>query len=204
MKPKVIIISRKNEPSLQHLMHLLKQLDYECPTIVNTKNKLNDLETGNFKGFFIFCLPPSEIKQWKQFLEDKILNFFKIYCYNFLIEHKIDSSIFLNFDFIIAGEQENGVLNRQLDFLKLNYWKKIPLTRLGLNNVQQSMLLMRLFRILERTDINSISLDQISKKVGVSKERIRREIKNKLNMHYSDLKFSLIQYYREYYPEDFG
>ncbi len=204
MKPKVIIISRKNEPALQQLLHVLKQQEYECPTIVHAKNELKNLETSNFKGFFIFCLPPLEIKEWKQFLEDKLPNFFKIYCYNFLIEHKVDSSIFLNFDFIIAGEEENGALNKQLDFLKLNYWKKIPVTRMGLHNVQRSKLLIRLFRMLERTDINSITLNQISKNLNVSKHRIRKEIMCKLNMHYSDLKIFLIQHYREYYPDDFS
>jgi hypothetical protein len=204
MKPKVIIISKRNEPSLQQLMQILKELNYECPTIVYTINKLKNLKTDNFKGFFIFCLPPSEIKEWKQLLEDKIPNFFKIYCYNFLVEHKIDSSIFLNFDYIIAGEEENGILNKQLVFLKLNYWRKIPVTKLGMKNGHRSMLLMKLFRMLERTDINSITLAQVSKQLNISKDRIRREIKCNLNMHYSDLKFFLIQYYREYYPENFS
>ena len=204
MNPQVILISKKNEPSLNYLLYALGEHAIECHEIIHSRVNLNEIDTVNFRGFFIFCMPPSEIKRWLQNLDDRFLNYFKIYSYNYLIEDKVDTSVFLNFDFIIAGEQENGVLHRQLDFLKSNYWRKIPLSILGLKKVPDSKLIMKLFQILERTDINITSFDQLSKKLNISKEILRREIKKTLKMQYPELISLLHDYYREYYPEKIG
>jgi hypothetical protein len=117
------------------------------------------------------------------------------------MEGKIDTSLFLNFDFIIAGEQENGILHRQLDFLKSNYWRKVPLSKFGLKRVPDSNLINKLFKILETSDINITSIDQVSKKLNVSKEVLRKEIRKNLSIHYTDLTSILLEYYREVYPD---
>ncbi len=204
MNPQVIIISKKNEPSLNYLLYALREHKIECHEIIHSRADLNEIDTVNFRGFFIFCMPPSEIKKWLHNLDDRFLNYFKIYSYNYLIEDKIDTSVFLNFDFIIAGEQENGILHRQLNFLKSNFWRKIPYSKLGLKKVPDSKLIRKLFKILERTDINITGIDQLSKKLNVSNEILRREIKKELKMHYPELRSHLIDYYREYYPERIG
>ncbi len=201
MSPKVIIISKKNEPSLKHLVYALEERHIKCDDFIHSKSELKEFDIANFKGFFIFCLPPSDIRNWLKGLEEKFLNFFKIYSYNYLVEDDIDSSVFLLFDYIIAGEQENGILNRQLEFLKSNYWRKIPISKLGFQRVQGSKLIAKLFHILERTDINLTNLELLSKQLNVSKDIIRVEIKKNLNMHYSELRTTLLQYYQEYYPE---
>ncbi len=165
------------------------------------KPNYREFDTKGFKGFFIFCLPPADIKNWLDGMQEKFLNFFKIYSYDYLVEDDIDSSVFLLFDYIIAGEQENGILSRQLEFLKSNYWRKIPISKLGFQKVQGSKLIAKLFQILERTDINLANLDQLSRQLNVSKDIIRVEIKKNLSMHYSELRSTLIDYYQEYYPE---
>jgi hypothetical protein len=131
MKPQVVIIAKKNDPSLNNLLNTLKQHSIRDYRIIHSKTQLNEIDKANLRGFFIFCIPPSEIEEWLQHLDDKFLDLFKIYHYNYLMEGKIDTSLFLNFDFIIAGEQENGILHRQLDFLKSNYWRKVPLSKFG-------------------------------------------------------------------------
>jgi len=201
MNPKVILISKKNEPSLNFLLTILKEHKIECQNIIHSRANLNEIDTVNFKGFFIFCLPPPEIKKWLQNHDDKFLNHFKIYSYNFLIEDNIDNSVFLKFDFINAGEMENGILHKQLAFLKSNYWRKIPLSILGLKKVPDSKLIRKLFNILERTDINITNFDQLSKKLNVSKEILRREIKKNLKIQYPELRSLLLDYYMEYFPE---
>jgi len=201
MDPRVIIISKKNEPTIKHLIHALEDQCIKCEEFIYSKQELQKFDTSDFKGFFIFCLSPSDIKIWLKGLEEKFLNFFKIYSYDYLIEDDIDSSVFLLFDYIIAGEQENGILHRQLEYLKLNYWRKIPISALGFQRVQGSKLIAKLFQVLEKTDIDLTNLDQLSKQLNVSKDSIRIEIKKNLNMHYSQLRDTLLQYYQEYYPE---
>jgi hypothetical protein len=204
MNPRVIIISKKNEPTLSHLIYALKAHKIECQEIIQSRAKLKEIDTENFKGFFVFCIPPAEIKNWLYDVEAKLLNFFKIYSYNYLIEDKIDSSVFLTFDYIIAGEQENGILNRQLKFLKSNYWRKIPFSELGIEKIPESKIIGKLFQILERTDISSASIDQLSNKLNVSKQILRQEIKKSLNIQYAQLKSILLNYYQESYPEKIG
>lgn len=201
MGPRIVIIGHKNEPALINLVHTMEDKYFKCKEFIHSRKELRDFNTSDFKGFFIFCLPPGEIKIWLRGLEEKFLNYFKIYHYDYLIEEDIDSSVFLLFDYIIAGEQENGILHRQLEFLKANYWRKIPISTLGFQRVQGSKLIAKLFKIMERTDINLTNLDQLSRKLNVSKDLIRVEIKKNLNMHYSELRTVLLDYYREYYPE---
>jgi hypothetical protein len=201
MNPEVIIITKKNEPYLNRLINILNEHNIECHNIIYSRDHLKEIETVGFKGFFIFCIPPAEIEKWLQYFDDSFLNYFKIYSYNYLLEDNVDTSVFLKFDFIIAGEQENGILHRQLDFLKTNYWRKVPYSKLGLKKAPDSRLIGRLFQILERTDINITNFDQLSKKLDVSKETLRREISKTLKIHYPELRSLLLEYYRENYPE---
>ena len=201
MNPQVIIITEKNDFSLNRLLNVLRDHQIDYYKIIYSKDELKEIETVDLKGFFIFSIPPSEITKWLQSLEDKFLDYFKIYCYNYLLEDKIDTSVFLNFDFIIAGEQENGILHRQIEFLKTNYWRKVPLSRLGLKKLPDSKLIGKLFQVLERTDISITNFDQLSKKLNVSKETLRREIRKDLKIQYPELKTLLLGYYKENYPE---
>jgi hypothetical protein len=201
MKPQVIIVSKKNDPSLNSLLYTLKQHSIKDYKIIHSKTQLDEIDKGNLKGFFIFCIPPSEMQEWLYKLDDKFLDYFKIYNYNYLIEGKIDTSLFLNFDFIIAGDQENGILHRQLEFLKSNYWRKVPISKFGLKRMPESNIISRLFKILETSDINISSIDQVSKKLNVSKEVLRKEIRKNLRIHYTDLTSILLNYYREVYPD---
>jgi len=201
MNPQVIIITEKNDLYLNRLINVLRdhQLDYY--KVIDSRDKLKEIETENLKGFFIFSLPPSEIKKWLQFLDDKLLDYFKIYSYNYLLEDKIDTSVYLNFDFIIAGEQENSILHRQIDFLKSNYWRKVPLSKLGLKKFPDSKLIGRLLQLIEKTDIDITSFDQLSKKLNVSTDTLRREIRRSLKIQYPELRSFLLNYYRENFPE---
>ena len=202
MNPDVIIISRKDEPSLNHLCRALDDQKIECQTILYSRDELLELDTSDFKGFFIFCLPPKEIKTWLYNLEIKFLNHFKIYSYDSLVADNIDHSLFLMFDYMIAGEQEYNALIRHLQFLKYNYWKKIPITKLGLQSVPGSKIISKLFRLLEQIDINTTNLDQLAKKLHVSHNVLRREIRVHLNLQYTELKFALVKHYQEYFQEN--
>jgi hypothetical protein len=201
MNPQVIIITQKNDPSVNNLIHIIKEKKITNYILLHSRKQLNEIDHECFRGFFIFCLPPSEARVWIHSLDEKFLDYFKIYNYNYLVEGEIDNSLFLNFDFIVAGEQENGILNRQLEFLKSNYWRKIPISKFGLKIVQDSGLISRFFKILETTDINMTSIDQVSKKLDVSKETLRKEIRKKLHLHYSELTIFLLDYYQEVYPD---
>lgn len=201
MNPQVIIVTKKNDLSLNRLLNVLRDHQIDDYKIIYVTDELKEIETDNLKGFFIFSIPPSEIPKWLESLEDKFLDYFKIYCYNYLLEDKIDTSVFLNFDYIIAGEQENSILHRQIDFLKTNYWRKVPLSRLGLKKLPDSKLIGRLFQILERTDISITDFDQLSKKLNVTKDTLRREIRKDLKIQYPELRTILLGYYRENYPE---
>lgn len=196
MKPQVIIFSKKNDPSLIYMLSVLKEHKIECQEIIYSKVRFNKIELANFRGFFIFCVPPSEIKNWLQHLDDRLMDYFKIYSYNYFIEEKIDSSVFRNFDFIIAGEQENGILHRRIDFLISNYWRKIPFSKIGLKKVPDSKLIGNLFQLLEESDIRSTSFDHLSYKLNVSKATLRREIQKDLKIQYSQLKSLLLNYYQ--------
>jgi hypothetical protein len=198
VNPRVIIISKKNEPSLNLLLTILKAHRIECHDLIHSRAILRELETNNFKGFLIFCIPPAEIKEWFDDLNEDFLNYFKIYNYNNLIEQNLDSSVFLMFDYIISGEQDYLFLSKQLDFLKSNYWRKIPYAKLGIRQLPKSKLIGNLFYIIERTDFDSINLDQLSKKLKVSNRVLRKEIKDHLNLQYSELKSTLLDHYREY------
>jgi len=204
MKPEVIIISKKEDPSLNYLLYVIKENKIKCHDIIYTRSCLDKIDLANFRGFFIFCVPPSEIKKWLQNLDERFQDFFKIYSYNYFIEDKIDSSVFQNFEFIVAGEQENGILNRRIEFLKSNYWRKIPCSRLGLKRKTESKLIGKLFQLLEETDINITSLDHLANRLNVSKETLRKEIKKNLKIHYPVLRSLLLNYYEEFYPDKIG
>jgi hypothetical protein len=204
MKPEVIIISKKDDPSLNYLLYVLTEHKIEYHNIIYSKSSLEKIDLANFRGFFIFCIPPSEIKNWLQNLDERFQDFFKIYSYNYFIEDEIDSSVFQKFEFIVAGEQENGILNRRIDFLKSNYWRKIPFSRLGLKRTTGSKLIGKLFHILEETDISITSIDHLSSKLNVSKETLRREIKKNLKIQYPMFRSLLLNYYKEFYPDKIG
>ena len=85
----------------------------------------------------------------------------------------------------------------------MNYWRKIPLLRLGIERDKFSNLLKKIILTIEKTDINLITIDHLSSKLNVSSDTIRQELKDKLNINYSQLKSSLISYYREHYPDEF-
>jgi len=199
MNPQVIIISKKNEPLLNLLLNILGEHEIKCHEIIHSRANLRQIDTTNFKGFLIFCIPPSEVKEWLDDMKKEYLNYFKIYNYNNLVDLDLDSSMFLTFDYIISGKQEYNFLNKHLKFLKSNYWRKIPYTKLGIQELPTSKLIGNLFYILERTDLNFASLNQLSKKLKVSNNVLRREIKKHLNLQYSELKSTLINHYREYY-----
>jgi len=203
MSPQVIIISNEHEPLLKGLIDELVRHDFTSLKLVYDHDKLSQLLENEFKGFIIFCLSPPDLSRWIPYLKSRLLNYFKIYYYNSLIEAEVDSSMFINFDYLIVGESKNGILSYQLDFLKLNYWRKIPLMYLGIEHSQVSKLLKKIIYTIEKSDINVMTLDHISNKLNISSEIIRQELKNKLNMHYTDLKNSLIDYYRENYPDEF-
>jgi hypothetical protein len=203
MDPEAIIISNKDEPALIHLLRALREQKIGCQEIIYTIDRLKEINLQDFRGFFIFCIPPPELKQWLCNLEKKILNHFKIYSYDYLVEDDINSSVFLIFDYIIAGEQEYSTLIKHLQFLKYNYWRKIPFTKLGLQKAPDSRLISKLFHLLERIDVNSTSLQQLSKELKVSKAELQLKIKKYLNINYSQLKSLLIQHYGEYYQNNF-
>jgi hypothetical protein len=201
MNPKAIIVANKREPFLNKLFVVLDEHKIECQGVIHSRKNLQDIDMQNFKGFFIFCIPPSEIKDWLTDINNRYLDYFKIYNYNYLREDNLLTSVFLYFDFIIAGEQENGILHRQIDFLKSNFWRKIPLSKIGLKKVSDSNLIWELFKLLERIDLNSTSFDKLSKKLNVSKETLRTEINKSLKMQYSELKSFILKYYKENFPE---
>ena len=203
MIPQVIVISQENEPLIRELIDQLIRHDFTNLNLAQRPNDLAELISNDFKGFIIFCLPPEELAAWMPYIDHNLLSMFKIYFYDSLIEEDLNSSLFLQFDYIIAGENKNGILKQQLDFLKMNYWRKIPLLQLGIEQPQLSKLLKKILLTLEKTDINLITLDHISTRLNVSTDTIRNELKDKLNINYSQLKNSLINYYREHYPDEF-
>jgi hypothetical protein len=203
MIPQIIIISNEDEPLLKDLIDELVRHDFTSLKRVYDHDNFSHLLDSEFKGFLIFCLSPADLARWMPYLKNRLLNYFKIYYYNSLIEENVDSSMFINFDHLIVGESKNGILSYQLDFLKMNFWRKIPLFHLGIEHSQISKLLKKIIYTIEKSDINVMTLDLISTKLNISSEIIRQELKNKLNMHYSDLKNSLIDYYRENYPDEF-
>jgi len=198
MNPEVLIISKKHEPALKHLYRALREQEIELKSLMHSREALEALDTTNFKGFFIFCLPPVEIRYWLDKLEKKFLNQFKIYTYDYLIADDLDCSLFLMFDYIIAGEQEYNRLVKHLQYLKSNYWRKIPITKLGLQTPPGSELIWKLFHLLERSDINSTNLDKVSEKLHVSHQALQREIRIHLHLQYTELKFALVKHYQEY------
>jgi hypothetical protein len=198
MNPRVIIISKKNEPSLNLLMTTLKTHKIECQHLIHSKETLREMKLIDFKGFLIFCIPPSEIKEWFEAMNEYFLNYFKIYNYNNLVEHNFDSSVFLMFDYIISGEQDYQFLNKQLEFLKYNYWRKIPYTKLGIRQLPSSKIIGNMFNLIERSDIDLMSLEKLSKKLKVSNRVLRKEIKEHLKLQFSELKSTLINHYREF------
>ena len=201
MNPQVIIISKKGEPALNLLLFILEEHKIKCHEIIHSRENFRKVDTATFKGFLIFCLPPTEVKEWLQDIEKKFLNYFKIYSYDNLVEDDLNSSVFLLFDYIISGKQEYDFLSKQLKFLKSNYWRKIPYTKLGIKKLPTSKLIGNLFYLLERTDINQTNIDQLSNKLNVSNRVLRREIKKHLNLQYSELKYALINHYRENFKQ---
>jgi hypothetical protein len=203
MSPQVIIVSNEDELLLRQLIDELIRHDFTNLKLVQEQNALLNLINPYFKGFIIFCLPPDDLRHWMPFINGRLSNYFKIYYYNSLIEEDVSASMFLNFDYIIAGESKDAILSYQLDFLKSNYWRKIPLRHFGIEQTQISKLLKKIILTIEKTDINIVTLDHISASLNVSSETIRQELKDKLNINYSELKESLINYYRENYPDEF-
>ena len=108
--------------------------------------------------------------------------------------------VFLNFDYIIAGEYKNDTLGRQLDMLKTNYWKKIPTNFKGLTKEHRSKTLVNILRIIERTDLNTITIDKIAQQLNLSKQVVAQEIRDKFKMNFVDFKLQLLDYYRQNYP----
>ena len=199
MKPEVIIIAKKGEPALSQLYRALREQEIDCRTVVHSREALVALNTANFRGFFIFCLPAADIAEWTKDIECKFLNYFKIYHYNSLVADDIDSSLFLMFDYMIAGTQEYETLIKHLRYLKVNFWRKIPATKLGLQRQPASHLLSRLFRLLERMDVNATSLEQISKRLHVNNTKLQKEIKHYVNLQYGELKSVLVKHYEEFF-----
>jgi len=199
MNPEVIIISKKHEPALNHLHRALREQEIDCKTLVYSREALEKLETKDFKGFFIFCLPPAEITAWLKDNECKFLNHFNIYHYDHLVADKIDHSLFLMFDYMITGMHEYKTLVKHLRYLKINYWRKIPTTKLGLQRMPASNLIDRLFRLLESLDVNTTDLEQVSKKLHVNNHKLQKEIKQHLNLQYCELKSVLVKHYEEFF-----
>jgi hypothetical protein len=203
MGPQVIIISSEDEHLLKNLIDELIYHEFASLKLIYDGYKLIEQLSHGFKGFIIFCLPPGKLIHWIPFIRKRLLNYFKIYYYHSLIEENVDTSIYANFDYLIAGETKNGILSHQLSFLKMNYWRKIPLLHLGIQQSQISKLIKKIIYTIEKSDISVMTLEHISSKLNISPEVIRQELKNKLNMHYTELKNSLIDYYRKNYPDEF-
>jgi hypothetical protein len=203
MIPKVIIISNKEESSIERLIDTLHEFKLDCLEIIDCIERLKAINLPDFRGFFIFYLPPAEIGYWIKNLRIEFLNYFKVYCYDYLMVNNINTSEFLVFDFINAGEQEHEALQKHLAFLKDNYWRKIPLSKLGLKKIPDSGLLNKIFYILEHSDIISMTQQKLSNQLNVRDAEVRLELKKHLNLSFSRLRSMLIAHYQEFSANNF-
>ena len=203
MKPQITLISAPDEPLLQELLGELQQHNFHAIHRCEQPGELKKFLRPDYRGFFIFCLSPAALTNWYRQIRQDLVNYFKIYYYHSLRAEEIGKSIFLYFDFLISGETKNHALAMQLNFLEQNYWKKIPFYLLGIKQAQMTILLQNIIKTLEIADVQDITLDHVSEKLGLRREIVHQEIKNQLNMRYMDLKNTILNYYRQNYPHEF-
>jgi len=204
MIPQVTIISRKSERILKKLIKELRLNRFTNFEVVESIEQVSELILDNYRGFFIFCLPATDLIRWENYIENHLGNYYLLYYYHSLYEERIDTSVFLIFDFVITGEGADCSIAGQLNFLQSNFWKKVPLSKLKVKKKHLPKTIRKLFYHLESTtDIDSISLSSVIKKLKINEVHFKRDLKESMNLNFTQLKDQLSKYYQSKFPEKF-
>ena len=198
----VVVIGNSGDPISSEVITVLHHRKDFCIRTIEAQDDLSIISQNNFKGFIIISLPSGRLKDWaEQFLKNNLRNYFSVYYYDSFFAERLGHSIYLEFDFVIAGEQRKINLSNLLDYLRENYWRKIPYSLLKVENGSMTNVMRRILFSLENQNSEDLTLEKISTKLRVRKSLIRKEIKSITDLNFSDLKKLIFDYYQENYPQ---
>lgn len=172
-----------------------------CLRNIDSPDDLSILLQNNFRGFIIISLPSSKLNRWSEhYFKNGLRNYFSVYYYDSFYAGSLSRSKYLEFDFVIAGKQRKENLSNILDYLTENYWRKIPYSLLQLENGSMTNMMRRILFAFETQNAEELTLDKISANLRVPKSFVRQEIKNVIDLNFSDLKRLVFDYYRKKLP----
>jgi len=193
MNCRVGIISLENEILLKEIIAELQRNDLYYHILYypqEVKQKIDE----NFKGFFIFCLPPEEVKKWEKEIKSFMNKFFKIFYYHSLITVGFKKELFLQFDFIVVGEKRQKNLSQLLNYLDLNYWRKIPSKIIKGENGEFSPLLQNILFIISTMKDENINIEKIANRLNVKKIDILSEIRKNTGLSFTEFRKHILEY----------
>ena len=197
----VVVIGGPGDLGCAEVITILRTRKDFCIRNIDSPDDLSTLIKNNFRGFVVISMPSSKLSEWSKHLKNGLRNYFSVYYYDSFFAGSLSRSMYLEFDFVIAGKQRRTNLLNLLDYLTKNYWRKIPYSLLKLENGSMTNVMRRILFSFETQNGEVLTLDRISTKLGVHKSSIRQEIKNVIDMNFTDLKKLVFDYYQKNYPK---
>ena len=201
MRPQVIIIGEQDAPVVAEIEILIANRDQMDFRVLNTIKELKNIHKQNLQGFIIFSLPSSKLRRLIDYINTEFQNLFLAFYGKSLFVMTLDNLIHVESDFVIAGEHRKENLIQLLRYLELNYWKKIPLSLLNLENGSITKNMRRIIFAFEILDPADYNLQKISKKTGLLNNVIKQEIQRAVQMTFTEVKNQILSYYKNYFPE---
>ena len=196
-----VIGDPENSACAEVITALHDQKDF-CIRNIDSPDDLSTMLQNNFRGFFIISHPSDRLNDWLgHFLKNGLRDYFSVYYYDSFFSGDLGRFMHLEFDFVIAGKQRRENLCSLLKYLTGNYWKKVPHSLLRLENGSMTNILRKTLSAFETLNAHDLDLDKIADKLNVSKSLIQQEIKDVIDMNFSDLKKIVFDYYRKNSPE---
>lgn len=198
----VIVIGNPEASICSEVVSVLHKRNNFCIKKIDSPEDLSTLLQNGLRGFLIFTLPANRLDKWSDYLsKNGPWNYFSVYYNDSLFTQNISDSIYLEFDFVIAGKQRKANLSNLLNYLTENYWRKIPYSLLPTKNGSITNLMRRILFSFEVQNPEELTLHKISAKLKVPQSFIRQEITNVIDLNFSDLKKLVLDYYQKNYSQ---
>lgn len=197
-----LIAESENDPIVTEIVNELRRQEIPRVIFARDPRELEEVIKNNFKGFFIFAYPTQNLYKWQSFFSEYLQPFYKIYFYKSFHIQSLMHFRLLDFDFVIAGEARRRDFSDTLEYVCINYWKKIPLSLFGDLPDGMSDLAYNILHLMERSDLKRLTLERMSSKLGISRDCLKQEMRQVFGLNFQQMKALMYEYYRERYSEE--
>jgi len=195
MSKEIVILGKESNPLVKEIIEILEIQGIEYYFVCSDLEKLTEFFINESKGFIIIiCLPPSHINILKKKYGSSLEPFFKIYYYYYINTVKFEYKIFLWFDFIIVGKLRKKSLFRTIEYLKNNYWRKIPVHIIKGTDDEYSPLFHNILFIISFLKDEKITVKKIADHLRIKENIIIEEIKKNSGLNFSEFKKKILEY----------